>query len=48
MGDEYKVMEINSVTCSGLYKCDLEAYVKEMSRISLNKWDKYKNVLYDE
>lgn len=32
------LMELNSFTCSGLYKCDLESIVREASRIAIEEW----------
>lgn len=33
------LLEINFLSCSALYKCDLSLIVKEASRIAQNKWD---------
>jgi len=35
------VLEINSFSCSGLYGCNLEPIVREVSRIALQEWSDY-------
>lgn len=34
----YYLLEINSFSCAGLYHCDLEAIVREVSRVALEDW----------
>jgi hypothetical protein len=38
---EYYLLEVNSFSCSGLYKCDVEKIVKEISRVALKEWKEY-------
>jgi len=41
--DEYKLLEINSFSCSGLYYSDMEPIVRELSKIALEEWMEYNN-----
>lgn len=36
--DEYRVIEINSFSCAGLYMCDHDAIVKAVSEATLRQW----------
>ena len=35
---EYRLMEIGSVNCAGLYSCDLRKFVEKMSELGLKEW----------
>jgi hypothetical protein len=35
---EYRLMEIGSVNCAGLYACDLIKFVEKMSELGLKEW----------
>ena len=35
---EYRLMEIGSVNCAGLYACDLRKFVEKMSELGLEEW----------
>lgn len=35
---EYKLVEIGSVNCAGLYECDIEPIVKRMSELAIKEW----------
>ena len=39
--DEYSLLEVNSFSCSGLYRCSVEPIVKEVSRVALEEWKEY-------
>jgi hypothetical protein len=38
--DNYYVLELNSFSCSGLYKCDKDAVVRAVSRAALEDWQR--------
>lgn len=38
---DYKLIEINSFSCSGLYACDKEVIVREVSKAALEEWQEY-------
>lgn len=40
----YHVLEIGCFSCAGLYGCDLEKVVKEVSASALKEWNEYNNV----
>lgn len=37
-----KVLEVNSFSCSGLYGCNIEKIVREVSRVAKEEWDEYR------
>lgn len=37
----YRVLEVNAFSTSGLYICDLEPVVREVSRVSLEEWKEF-------
>jgi len=37
----YHVLELNSFSCSALYKCDLAAVVECTSQLAINEWNDY-------
>lgn len=37
--DEFRLLEINSFNCSGMYLCDLSAIVIEANKIALKEWE---------
>lgn len=37
-GDEYYLLEINSFSACGLYKCDLDIVVDEISKLAIEDW----------
>lgn len=37
----YKLIEINSFSCSGLYACNKEVVVERVSKAALNEWKEY-------
>ena len=37
-----KVLEVNSFSCSGLYGCNIEKIVREVSRVAKEEYDEYK------
>jgi hypothetical protein len=39
--DEIRLLEINSFSCSGLYDCDMDLIVKEVSKAAEKEWDEY-------
>lgn len=36
-----KVLEIGSFSCAGLYKCNTDTVVREVSRVALEEWEEY-------
>ncbi len=40
-GDEYRLMEINSFSCSGIYKCDAEKIVEYASKMAIRECQEY-------
>ena len=38
---EYQLLEINSFSCAGLYKCDTDKIAKHISKIGQNEWKEY-------
>ncbi len=46
--DAWYLLEANSFSCSGLYKCDPKPIVKEISRIALEEWEEYNDPLKEE
>jgi hypothetical protein len=40
-GDEYSLLETNSFSCSGLYSCNVEPIVREVSRVALEEYNDY-------
>ncbi len=38
---EYQLLEINSFSCAGLYKCDTDKIAKHISIIGQNEWKGY-------
>lgn len=39
--DTYHLLEANSFSCSGLYKCDPEPIVREISKVATKEWEEY-------
>jgi hypothetical protein len=39
--NNYYLVEINSFSCSGLYACEAEPVVREVSRVALQEWEEY-------
>lgn len=39
-GDVY-LLEVNSFSCAGLYSCDLESVVREVSLVAMGEWREY-------
>ncbi len=42
------LLEANSFSCSGLYKCNPKPIVKEVSRIALEEWEEYSDPLKEK
>jgi hypothetical protein len=40
-GGNYYLLEIGSFSCAGLYECDLEAVIREVSVTALEEWKSY-------
>ncbi len=40
--DDYKIMEINSFGCSGLYECDPDSVVRAVSKTAWKEYEEYK------
>lgn len=41
---KFYFLEVNSFSCSGLYKCDPKPIVTEASRIALEEWQEYQEI----
>ena len=39
--ENYYLLEANSFSCAGLYKCDMQTVVKEVSKTALKEWQDY-------
>ena len=42
--NEYLLLEVNSFSCSGLYMCDVEPIVKEVSKAAIKEWNDYNEI----
>jgi len=40
--DGFRVLEINSFSCAGLYSCNLEPIVRSISQLALEEWADYR------
>jgi len=45
--DEYKVIEIGSFSCAGLYANNMDKVVNAVSKSALNEWNEYNTLNYD-
>lgn len=43
--DGYKLIEINSFSCSGLYSCDTDIIAQEVSRVAVEDWKDFNDVI---
>lgn len=41
VGDEYKVIELNSFSCSGMYKCDMKKVIPAVSDWAYKEWKEH-------
>lgn len=39
IADGFKVLEINSFSCSGFYDCDIDALVESANKLAMQEWD---------
>lgn len=44
-GGEYKLIEVNSFSCSGLYLCSPSSVVKAVSKEALKEWKEYNEII---
>ncbi len=44
MENEYKLLEANSFSCSGLYDCDCRVIVEVASKLAFEEWKEYRDI----
>ena len=43
-GGKYHLLEANSFSCAGLYKCPVGVIVSEASRLAIREWQEYNDI----